>query len=75
MMTQMTLNHTRRNRMLNAGDIVFWQLPYAARLKKHFFPEPSAGPYEVKVQPTTTSALLVHPTTKKPINDGHPVPL
>ena len=61
--------------MLNPGDVVFWQLPHAARLNKHFFPEPSAGPYEVKVQPTTTSAIPVHPTSRKLVNDGHPVPL
>ena len=73
--TQMRVNETRRPRRLDPGDIVFWQVPHGARLNKHLFPEPSARPYKVKAQPTTTSVILEHVDSGLPVNEGRTIPL
>ena len=57
-MSEMRITEDRRPRKLYPGDVVNWELPYAARASKHFFPEPNDGPYAVVRQPTTTCVVV-----------------
>ena len=71
----MRVNENRRARRLSPGDVVFWQLPHRARTDKHFFPEPSNGPYIVTRQPTKFSVVLKSAKTGKEINESRLIPL
>ena len=66
-MSDMRINEKRRPRQLHPGDVVYWELPYAARTGKHFFPEPSNGPFIVVRQPTITSVILKCAKTGKEV--------
>ena len=57
------------------GDIVFRKLPYVARLPKHYFPNPTAGPFIVERQHGRTSVTLRDPQKDELVDDGAKIPL
>jgi hypothetical protein len=75
MRAQYKENKNRVNRVLDVGQIVFRRLPAPARLGKHLFPDPSAGPYAVVRQPTNTSFVLANPATGQLIENGANIPM
>ena len=73
--TQLAENKMRVERTFEPGEIVFRKLPPAARINKHLFPAPSAGPYEVVAQERRTSVTLKDPKTGTPVDKGAAIPL
>ena len=73
--THLAENKTRVERNFEPGEIVFRKLPLAARINKHLFPAPSAGPYEVVRQERRTSVTLKDPKTGAPVDNGAAIPL
>jgi len=72
---QRKANATRVIRSFEPGETVFRKLPRIARVSKHLFSSPCSGPYIVVSQPTTTSLILMDPTTQQMVDKGRSIPL